>query len=422
MKILVSCIPDPLNYGNAMMAINLIERLGQVDPTAEFYVDVNTDEGLDRLKRSLTVDRVFRTDVEYRLFRHAPIRFLKGVSYVKGLRSYCKEVGSKFDAVMFVGGDDLSEGYSKSYALLTMTKISCLARRIPVFLVGQSIGPFTSIRHRLGGVLLRDAWIYARDPVTYEYLSSELRLSRVFLRADLAFLDLPRQEEVDKNALFRRLGIPWSDYITVVPSGYIKMYSRNRKAYVQGWVEIIYELLGHEALAGRPLVLLPHVLKKDVDDRVLIGAIMNEVDRDSRERVWAIEREILPREARALLGWGYMTITGRMHAAISTFQRGKPAISLSYSPKYRGVIAEGMGLPELVIECGDTAAWSSGKIVSEIGNRVRAVGEDYMSFVERVQQAVWGAQQSVEIMLSDIMSRVGIAKADAVWRAASAGT
>lgn len=39
-----------------------------------------------------------------------------------------------------------------------------------------------------------------------------------------------------------------------------------------------------------------------------------------------------------------------MHAAVSTFQMGKPAICLSYSPKYKGVISDGLNLSELVIE------------------------------------------------------------------------
>ena len=33
---------------------------------------------------------------------------------------------------------------------------------------------------------------------------------------------------------------------------------------------------------------------------------------------------------------------------------GKPAISLSYSIKYKGVISDGLNLPELVIEKNDS--------------------------------------------------------------------
>ncbi len=406
MKIFISGIPEPLNYGSAMMAINLIAQLTRSMPRAKFFVDSSSDAALQRLQRSLPGTKIFRSDAEEKLFRAASSRVMKGLSYVARMHSYCDEVTSCYDAVLFIGGDDLSEGYSKFNPLITLTKIRLLAARIPVMLVGQTIGPFTSVRKLASPRLLRKSWTYARDPVTYDYMTRILGLDNVTCSSDLAFIDLPRQNGGGYHELKDRLGLPDTEYVTVVPSGYVRMYSSDANAYAVTWVRTIQTLLATPELADRSIVLLPHVLKAGVDDRDMIRRVVGMLPPSTKDRICSIDKEMLPHEARIVLGKGDFTVTGRMHAAVSTFQMGRPAISLSYSPKYKGVISQGLSLPELVVECTNKAEWQSGAIADRVQSAVQYVIMHREELEPRIVDAVAKAKKDVESMIADICRRL----------------
>ena len=94
------------------------------------------------------------------------------------------------------------------------------------------------------------------------------------------------------------------------------------------------------------------------------------------ENLTVIKEQILPVEARIILGHAYFTLTCRMHAAVSSFQMGKPAICLSYSSKYKGVIAEGLKMNNLVIEAKNEELWQSG-IVDIVNEKVDYVEKNY---------------------------------------------
>ena len=84
-----------------------------------------------------------------------------------------------------------------------------------------------------------------------------------------------------------------------------------------------------------------------------------------------------PLKARFILGNGIFTITGRMHGAISTLQMRKPAISISYSVKYKGVIGEGLGLHDLIVEGSKQELWENKKVATDVCNRIEYVINNY---------------------------------------------
>ena len=102
----------------------------------------------------------------------------------------------------------------------------------------------------------------------------------------------------------------------------------------------------------------------------------------------AIDDEMMPSEAREILGNGLFTITGRMHAAVSTLFMRKPAISLSYSIKYSGVIGDGLDLNNLVIECKDSKLWQEGKVSQMVEEKVEYVLNNYDDLVDKIDSNV----------------------------------
>lgn len=96
----------------------------------------------------------------------------------------------------------------------------------------------------------------------------------------------------------------------------------------------------------KKVVLLAHVLRW-TDDGRFVKEIVSQLDNN---RIEGINDVLLPFQARAILGSSYFVVTQSMDGAISSLQRGVPAICLSYSVKFWEVIGEYLGLPELVVE------------------------------------------------------------------------
>ncbi|MGL6043320.1 MAG: hypothetical protein ACRC1J_05300, partial [Sandaracinobacteroides sp.] len=67
---------------------------------------------------------------------------------------------------------------------------------------------------------------------------------------------------------------------------------------------------------------------------------------------------------------------------------GKPAITLSYSKKYEGVIGTMIGRADLILEGNDPALWADGTIVSNILAKASDVLARHPSLCSQVQEAV----------------------------------
>jgi colanic acid/amylovoran biosynthesis protein len=107
----------------------------------------------------------------------------------------------------------------------------------------------------------------------------------------------------------------------------------------------------------------------------------------------------MPSQARCILGNGYFTITGRMHAAVSTFQMNKPAICLSYSAKYKGVIGEGLKRNDLIIEATDDSLYRNGVLAKTVADKVNYIDNNYPSLIREIKSEVKKAQENAIIQI-----------------------
>ena len=200
--------------------------------------------------------------------------------------------------------------------------------------------------------------------------------------SDLAFLDLPNESASTKK---QSLGLQDWNYIVFVASWLYFKYTENKELYVLELLKIISYL--REKFPKKRIVFLGHVLLPEV-------ASDNHIIDDIKSHLWQaeeyvyIQEKMLPSEARDILSGGYMTLTGRMHAAISTLQTGKPAISLSYSVKYKGIISDDMGLQELVVESKWEDLWENWDVVKLTSEAIDYVDENYEALSERIKTSV----------------------------------
>lgn len=354
MKLLVYNIPNTLNYGSMMMAENLFyylaRKLGEnalellvVTPKAEETCS-RLSAALGQKVRNVTIKAIHPSEV---ITGRKIARILSQVTGV-GFKDRLLPEVQEIDGLVVLGGDDFTEdgGYLGPMGLLVrFMGFANIGKK--VIMCGQTIGPFYSWRELIVKQLFKTVTkIIARDPITYRYLTDGLKLTNVFLAADLAFLPLAREGDFGGTKID-------DEYFTVVPSELVWKFAceKDRAAYMRVLTNIAAYIL--ECFHDSKLLILPHVLApEDVDDTLSGRDLFLSLKRRGIEssRVIFEQRQLLPFQARQLLAGSKLVFTGRMHAAISSFTCGVPAVSLSYSRKYWGIIGEYLGMGDYIID------------------------------------------------------------------------
>lgn len=397
MKIKIEHISNTYNYGSCMMAITLMKKIKDNINNIEFWVDASSFEDLDRLKKESGIENI----KSYNLSIKSNVVF-RAINKIK--KVVLTKLSENCDVVIVIGGDDISEYYGEEYLENILKKIKTASEEKKVILLGQTMGPFTGKRKELAKVSLQNTKIYTRDDICLKYLQS-LGFENVNIGRDLAFLELPMQSKA--NSILNKYNIKNDKYITIVPSGLTECYTKNLESYIKEQVNIVKETLDNKKLEDFKVVLLPHVLLPEhVDDRLVIKEIMNRLDKDYKNRIVAIIDSMLPSEAREILGNGLFTITGRMHAAVSTFYMRKPAISLSYSVKYSGVIGDGLDMNDLVVEAADKDLWANGEISKLVEEKVNYVIDNYNDLINKIDIKVNEASKITENQLNDLIGEL----------------
>jgi len=311
--------------------------------------------------------------------------------------------GELYDVRIMLGGDDISEYYKRRSWLITFPLMFVDQLRLPTILLGQTIGPFTSYRRLLARIALSRAKIYTRDDDTLEY-ERQLGLRNVLVGRDLAFMELPNQEAA--KAVVAEYDLEGRRYIVIVPSGLVHLYTSDYSTYLEEFISIVRNMLSDERLRNMYLVLLAHVRAPGTSDKRVIRDLYQSLTETERERVIAITDDLLASEAREIIGNAAFTITGRMHAAVSSFYMRKPAIALSYSVKYEGVIAKGLDLRELVVEASGDELWQSGEISRAVFERINYVLENYDILIKKIDREVTATTSLVIQQLDNVVNDI----------------
>ena len=400
MKIKIDHINNTYNYGSLMMAINTIRVINDYCKDAEFYVDTDTNEDLERLIKETNVDKIYKQK------KYKEINYNNNVSKLYKIYRKLKKPqldGKYYDCNIVLGGDDISEYYGSKFLINGLIKIKLSTINMPVMLIGQTIGPFTSYRKNLVKHVLKKTKIYTRDDNCTEYLKN-MNMKNIMDGRDLAFLELPNNKK--SSGILEKYELTDKKYITIVPSGLYMSYIKNKETYINEQIKIIENIMNCNELDEFNIVLLPHVLKPEfVDDTIMIKEIMNKVNPSYKNRIIAIEDSMLASEAREILGNGSFTISGRMHASVSTFYMRKPSISLSYSVKYAGVIGNGLDMSDLVIE-SKAEDWTSGKISNIVMDKIKYVINNYDDLIKKIDKNVKNVSDIVNNELVSISNLI----------------
>lgn len=419
-SVLLIHFPSLHNYGTGMMGINLIHHLRLRRPdirqvTSDFDNESDIAALYNELGESPERLRILRRDYLSLYEKCCQSTKLQKLSFLPGLRQAVLALplilAGQYRDIVFLGGDGLWEGYYENGEVPLLAFFQKLERYAKLHLVGQTIAPFENPINLLRLQKLRRTKIYARDTIGYNYLIQESRIPKdsVMRSSDLALLPLPRQNDAKlRQELFAQYRLEKDRYVTLVLSGMATFYTNNTADFEECWVRLIRNLLQKPELEGKNICLLTHVFSAygGKSEREVGRDIFSRLSPAEHERVILIADEVGPTRARLVLGNSLLVVTARMHASISAYQMGVPAVVLSYGPKYKGLIGETLGFKELLIPADQTEQWETGAIVPRIMARVSEVLAEREAWMARIRSSVATESNHVSASLDDLASRL----------------
>lgn len=393
----------PTNYGNMMMAASFISQSyalfkKQYQDKPVYYVDVLDQEELNLVRESLPKEIKIKGEFLFDRKRRGVLGKMQKLVYVPYEIYYNKK---NYDACVVLGGDCISQYYSKQKLIFNMVKFHYISKRIPVYAPGQTMGPFSGIYSFLVKWGMKNCDIYTREHTNYIYLKEKYQFNKLHEARDLAALDIPFQNDGEIVARVLEKYIGDNKYVTYVPSGVNHQYTSNLRNYIDEYIRMIINTLDNTDF---DIVMLAHVIHtENSNDKKIIDLILPKIPSKYSHRIKVIDYLIKPYEARIILGHGEYTITGRMHAAISSLNMDVIPICLSYSIKYKGVIGDVYGFNEYIVQCRGDEFWDNqnvSKSVLEIETRILSNKETIVETVQSKNQTVkeMALQQIVEIV------------------------
>ncbi len=397
-KIVVLQIPNSKNNGSAMMAINSISFYHKFfEKDVEFFCDFATQEDKKRIVSEL--DKDVKVDMlnlpKFNRGSNIVTSITNRIPWIKKVVEHVEQY--KPDAILVLGGDDFSEYYSGYKIVIRLYLMYMLSLKMPVYLVGHTIGPFHSWRKKAFEILMKRCRIITRDKLSMYHCQNDLNHKHTKQGHDLAWFDLPMQSEFLKDKMIQKYNLKKDKFIVITPSALVSHYTKSSENYFKTWKSLVEALVQMDY----QVVLMPHVFNNNKKDDVwAIKEIKKQVG--EIEKVCYIEDLLLPSECRALVSSSYLSISCRMHAAVSTLQTTKPTIALSYSAKYEGVIGGDVGMPELIIEATNDNLWEDGLVKKTI-EKVQYIKENYSELTAKISSRI----EIIKKEESEILSEYG---------------
>ncbi|OZA24381.1 MAG: polysaccharide pyruvyl transferase [Hydrogenophilales bacterium 17-61-9] len=252
---------------------------------------------------------------------------------VTGRSPFLREL-EECDLVLDIGeGDSFADIYSKRrFRMQIATKFAVLAKRRPLILSPQTIGPFDRWSSRWVAKLImgRCAHVFARDGLSAEYLRTVSLGDNMSEAIDVAFR-LPYTKPTNERSEKCRIGLNVSGLL--FSGGY---EGGNQFGLTVDYPRLIRDLLTEWCGDKRNEVwLIPHVLSDLMprdDDRVAIARLAAEFPVAHKAPDF-----MSPSEAKSFIASMDFVTGARMHACIAAFSSGVPVVPFSYSRKFNGL-------------------------------------------------------------------------------------
>jgi polysaccharide pyruvyl transferase WcaK-like protein len=285
-------------------------------------------------------------DVDYVIFgttggkNYAP----KGISIRIGSRISIKQIllgNSQFlkeldqcDLVLDIGeGDSFADIYGvKRFIFLIVSKIAVLAKRKPLILSPQTIGPFDFwlTRKIAINVMRHCTQVFSRDGLSSQYLAECGVMRNAAEAIDVAFR-LPFTRSAPQADEKVRIGINVSGLL--FSGGYTGDNQFGLSLDYRKLTRNLLEEWSHDS--KNEVWLIPHVIPDEMpaeDDRKAIDLLLNEFSYAKKSPDFNS-----PSEAKSFISRMDFMTGARMHACIAAFSTGVAVVPIAYSRKFNGL-------------------------------------------------------------------------------------
>ncbi|MFC3441160.1 polysaccharide pyruvyl transferase family protein [Sphingobium rhizovicinum] len=247
---------------------------------------------------------------------------------------FWKAVGS-VDCVLDIGaGDSFADIYGpKRFGFMWLTKMMAIARKVPLVLSPQTIGPFTGKVYRaLASVAMgRSTAVLARDQQSLDFTLALAPQAKAALSVDVAFVLPFEDRSTERRGPKLRIGVNASGLLF-----HQAETGTNRFGLGYDYARFTRDLLTR--LCARDDVevhLVPHATSNGDptdDDGRLADRLVAEFPKAVR-----VPNFTGPSEAKSYISSLDFLVAGRMHACIGAFSSGTPVVPVAYSRKFSGL-------------------------------------------------------------------------------------
>ncbi len=274
-----------------------------------------------------------RGDVGRKLPKKSPAYFLAAVShrirrddywYTRLTHSEILKAVHKGDVCLSIGGDNYCYGQEGNRILGYYNRM-LRSRGAKTVLWGCSVEP-EAMTPAVVEDMRRYSLITARESLTYAALKSA-GLTRVCLVPDPAFQLDP--EETPLPGALRR-GQTVGINVSPLAAGYGSLVLDNYRALVR---YILKE-------TDLDVLLLPHVVKKETDDRTVLRDLLNEFGASPR---FAMAEDQSCMKLKGMISRCRFFVGARTHATIAAYSTCVPTLAAGYSIKARGIATDLFG-------------------------------------------------------------------------------
>lgn len=261
----------------------------------------------------------------------------------------------KSDIIVVCGGGFL--GGKKFDSLMHLFQIYANTKcKKPVIMMGNSIEPIKRklIKFFTEKTLLKVDYIYAREKITYQYLSQFMPKEKYELIPDMAFMledVIEKKENINQfrkshDILFGITVRKWN-FPNAVENKEIAM-----DRYVNSIVKMMESLM-QKNKAG--FIFIPQVIVEYADDTDVAKKIREKLPEKYKESFLILHDDLSPVEIKTLIGNMDYFIGTRMHSNIFATSMKVPTVAIAYEKKTNGIM-ETVGLQDYVVEINQITA------------------------------------------------------------------
>ncbi len=281
------------------------------------------------------------------------------------------EAIARSDAVFDIGGgDSFTDIYGpKRFLTVWGTKARSIAKKKPLVLCPQTIGPFESAwaRTLARGVMNRATAVVCRDAPSTAFLS-DLGVKADVLEATDVAMRLPYNPPAPRTDDKIRVGLNVSGLL--MSGGYTQS---NQFGLTVDYPALIREIIGwFQGQENVELHLVGHVQSETqgLEDDQRAGEAL------AKEFPGTVVAPVFnsPVEAKSYIAGMDFFLGARMHATIAAFSTGVPVVPMAYSRKFIGVFAT-LGYDHVADMKADSAEAIRARIEEGFANRETLKGE-----------------------------------------------